>query len=81
MKIPARSKIAVLIAITAVVLAAAGFALTRGVRYSRERRVNSVILISMDTLRADHLGFMGYQRPTSPSLDRLAAESIVFRQA
>ena len=37
-----------------------------------------VILISVDTLRADHLGLYGYDRPTSPYLDRLAKESIVF---
>jgi len=36
------------------------------------------ILISLDTLRADHLGVYGYERSTSPSLDSLAAESILF---
>jgi len=40
-----------------------------------------VILISLDTLRADHLGLYGYGRNTSPFLDRLAQESIVFDQA
>jgi arylsulfatase A-like enzyme len=38
----------------------------------------NLILISIDTLRADHLGCYGYDRPTSPVLDRLAADSIVF---
>ncbi|GBD26007.1 hypothetical protein HRbin30_01334 [bacterium HR30] len=37
-----------------------------------------VVLIVVDTLRADHLGFHGYTQPTSPFLDRLAAESAVF---
>lgn len=37
-----------------------------------------VILISIDTLRADHLGSYGYPRPTSPLLDALAAEGVVF---
>jgi arylsulfatase A-like enzyme len=32
-------------------------------------------------LRADHCGFMGYQRPTTPFLDGLAAESFVFPTA
>jgi arylsulfatase A-like enzyme len=41
----------------------------------------SVILISIDTLRADHLGCYGYPRETSPNIDRLAAESVVFRNA
>lgn len=33
-----------------------------------------LILISLDTLRADRLGAYGYERPTSPFFDRLAAE-------
>jgi len=40
-----------------------------------------VILISIDTLRADHLGLYGYERPTSPRLDALAAEGVVFEDA
>jgi arylsulfatase A-like enzyme len=39
----------------------------------------NVILIFVDTLRADHLGLFGYRRDTSPALDRFAAESLVFR--
>ena len=41
----------------------------------------SVILISLDTLRADHLGAYGYARPTSPNLDALAASGVVFEMA
>lgn len=41
----------------------------------------NVLLVTIDTLRADHLGFLGYDRPTSPVLDRLAAESVVFERA
>ena len=41
----------------------------------------SVILITVDCLRADHCGFMGYPRPTTPFLDGLAAESFVFPAA
>jgi arylsulfatase A-like enzyme len=33
-----------------------------------------------DTLRADHLGIYGYDRPTSPALDRLAGEGAVFEK-
>ncbi|MEM7581925.1 MAG: sulfatase [Acidobacteriota bacterium] len=40
-----------------------------------------IILISIDTLRADHLGSYGYSRDTSPVLDRLAEESIRFSSA
>jgi arylsulfatase len=37
----------------------------------------SVILISVDSLRADHLGCHGYRYPTSPRMDRLAAEGAL----
>ncbi len=40
-----------------------------------------LVLIVVDTLRADHLGAYGYARPTSPRLDRLAAEGVLFRDA
>ncbi len=44
-------------------------------------RPRGVILISIDTLRADHLGCYGYERPTTPALDRLAAEGVRFARA
>ena len=41
----------------------------------------NVLLISVDTLRADRLGCYGYGRPTSPRIDGLAAEGVRFHQA
>ena len=41
----------------------------------------NILLITIDTLRADHLGTYGYSRPTSPNLDALAAASVRFDQA
>ena len=41
----------------------------------------SVVLIVVDTLRADHLGLYGYDRPTSPNLDAWAADGRVFEHA
>ena len=41
----------------------------------------NLLLISLDTLRADHLGCYGYARPTSPFLDRLASQGVLFEQA
>jgi arylsulfatase A-like enzyme len=38
----------------------------------------NIILITVDALRPDHLGFYGYQEPTTPFLDKIAAESCVF---
>jgi arylsulfatase len=40
-----------------------------------------IILITIDTLRADHLGTYAYPRGVSPFLDGLAEESVVFDQA
>jgi arylsulfatase A-like enzyme len=41
----------------------------------------SVLLVTVDCLRADHVGFMGYDRPTTPFLDSLAGETFVFPAA
>jgi arylsulfatase A-like enzyme len=41
----------------------------------------NVLLVVIDTLRADHLGSYGYPRPTSPNLDALAARGVRFAQA
>ena len=38
----------------------------------------NLLLISIDSLRADHLHCYGYERETSPALDALAAEGILF---
>lgn len=40
-----------------------------------------ILLLSIDTLRADHLGCYGYDRPTSPHLDRLAAGGLRYQRA
>ena len=48
---------------------------------SDEDRPLNVLLITVDTLRADHLGCYGYDRPTSPRIDALAEESLVFDDA
>ncbi len=42
---------------------------------------SSVVLITIDTLRADALGFAGNERARTPNLDRLAARSRVFDRA
>jgi arylsulfatase A-like enzyme len=45
-------------------------------------RPSAIILISLDTLRADMLGTYGYgEYPTSPFLDSLAAQSVVFENS
>jgi arylsulfatase A-like enzyme len=58
-----------------VLLAAAG----TGCAASRPRP--GLVLILIDTLRADHLGAYGYPRPTSPHLDAVASRGVLFEQA
>ncbi len=41
----------------------------------------NVLVIVMDTLRADHLSAYGYARPTSPNFDRLAQQGVLFENA
>jgi arylsulfatase A-like enzyme len=41
----------------------------------------NLLLVSVDTLRADHLGCYGYERPTSPQLDALARRGLRFARA
>ncbi len=45
---------------------------------SRPASRPNVLLITIDTLRADHLGCYGYGRATTPRIDRLAGESALF---
>jgi hypothetical protein len=48
------------------------------VLYQKSNSGNNIILISLDTLRADHLGCYGYTRETSPAIDALAEDSALF---
>jgi arylsulfatase A-like enzyme len=80
---------------TAIALAAVFVALgvtARTARLLAERRAvaalpeaangsPNVLLIILDTVRAQNMSLYGYARPTTPSLDSLARESVVFDQA
>ncbi len=41
----------------------------------------SVLVITVDALRADHLGIYGYSRRTSPNIDRLVSQGLLFERA
>ena len=41
----------------------------------------SVLLLTVDTLRADHVGAYGYPEPVSPNIDALAARGVVYERA
>ena len=63
-----------------VVLLVAAVLLWRGHPF-RPKKLPNVIVILIDTLRADHLGAYGYWRNTSPNIDAFAKESIKFSRA
>jgi choline-sulfatase len=46
-----------------------------------EGRKPDIVWFVVDAVRADHVGFLGYDRETTPNLDKLAADSIVFEHA
>jgi arylsulfatase A-like enzyme len=50
-------------------------------RRERQDRPFNVVLVSIDTLRADRLGSYGYDKDTSPNLDALARQGVRFDQA
>lgn len=62
---------------------------SKGVYWGGVRMVNSIqnpkrcniVLVSIDTLRADHTSIYGYRRKTTPTLDRLASEGVWFHDA
>ena len=59
------------------------WAVFRPVRLSADLRaaMPNIAIVSIDTLRADHLSCYGYARPTSPRLDRWARSSRLFERA
>ncbi len=50
-------------------------------RGTPDKEVRNVILVSIDTLRADHLGCYGYGRNTSPFIDEMASRGAIFLNA
>lgn len=49
--------------------------------FARPQRPPTVVLVVLDTVRADHLSLCGYERPTSPALEALAAGAAVHCRA
>jgi arylsulfatase A-like enzyme len=58
-----------------------GLAVFFGTAYRATRPGTNCILISVDALRPDHLSCYGYHRETSPNIDRLAREGVLFLRA
>ena len=43
--------------------------------------IRNVLLVSIDTCRADHLSCYGYKRPTTPNIDAVARDGAMFKMA
>ena len=61
--------------------ALSGSGLLNGCRRQTSVKTPGIILISLDTVRADHLSCYGYKRPTCPTLDKIASNGICFLDA
>jgi arylsulfatase A-like enzyme len=56
--------------------------LGRGTVYADSAKNDfNIVLITIDTLRADHLSCYGYERTTSPNIDAIAEKGIIFKNA
>jgi arylsulfatase A-like enzyme len=84
-----RRRAAVLAGVVAILFAGIFFHQARPWAFSRnipaspavsDTRPN-IVLISLDSARADHLSAYGYARPTTPNIDRLASQGVLFENA
>jgi len=59
----------------------AGLTLTTSCRQGQAHRPDvNIVIFLVDTLRPDRMGIYGYPKPTTPNIDALAQESVVFEQ-
>lgn len=68
------------LAVGAIVVVSAALLAARTWAPHPRRPLNVVVLLA-DTLRADHLGSYGYERPTSPNFDRFFGGGTIFHNA
>jgi len=61
--------------------AAPDTAASNDITTAEEKTRPDVLLVSIDTLRWDHCSLYGYERKTTPQLERIAAEGILFESA
>jgi arylsulfatase A-like enzyme len=76
--------VAALVALLAAVIIGGGHALESAALHrstAADETHPNVLLLVIDTERADHLSSYGYERRTTPNLDRLASEGVLFEHA
>jgi arylsulfatase A-like enzyme len=81
MKSQRSALVAALMVILGALAAAAAGSADGGALAAGTSTRNNVVLITIDTLRADHLSCYGHARQTSPNIDRLAADGILYENA
>lgn len=64
-----------------IALFIAGLALSGCLAASAPSTPDNLLIIVIDTLRVDHVGAYGYARPTTPFIDSIAKEGVVFERA
>jgi len=67
------------IVVAAIVAGSAGWYFTH--KPSRVHGVRNIVLISIDTCRADHLSCYGFKRKTTPNIDAVARDGVLFQEA
>ena len=76
-----RLTLIVLLPTIAALLATAGCAKRTTQPATRNTDKPNILFISIESLRADHVGCYGYERPTSPNIDALAQQATLYEQA
>lgn len=76
MKTNRKQKLSIILLVFSVIIGGIFF-----LHYSNRPKQFNVLLITIDALRPDHLGCYGYRRNTSPNIDTIAKEGIMFTQA
>jgi arylsulfatase A-like enzyme len=75
----ALAKSAILFLALVVSIVSCGQRPSRSAASSGQGRPRNVVLITLDGLRQDHVSLFGYGRPTTPNLDRLGRNGVVYR--
>ncbi|MBW8002790.1 MAG: sulfatase-like hydrolase/transferase [Planctomycetes bacterium] len=81
MKLKKSHKVLVLIVLLVVIALVSNWLQLFDIPFLSEKKVKNVLLISMDTCRADFLSCYGYSRMTTPNIDEIAKKGILFENA